>query len=84
MRFQVATPSLARRCSATKLLPLFNLVPRLRIELGTRGISVRQQHLCIEILTHLAAVGQAVEQLLLSIQQYGIDGYEGRSEVSVY
>jgi len=56
------------------------MVPRPRIELGTRGFSVRQQSLCIEILTHLAAVGQAAEQLLLSIQQYGHDGREGGND----
>jgi len=39
------------------------MVPRPRIELGTRGFSVRQQHICIEILTHLVAVGQVAEQL---------------------
>ncbi len=45
------------------------MVPRPRIELGTRGFSVRQEHLFTEILTHLVAVGQAAEQFLLSIQQ---------------
>jgi len=39
------------------------MVPRPRIELGTRGFSVRQEHLLIEILTHLAALGQVAEQL---------------------
>ena len=44
-------------------LRLINLVPRPRIELGTRGFSVRQQHLLIEILIHLAALGQVADQL---------------------
>jgi len=39
------------------------MVPRPRIELGTRGFSVRQQNLLVEILNHLAALGQAAEQL---------------------
>ncbi len=47
------------------------MVPRPRIELGTRGFSVRQQHLCMEILTHLVAVGQAAEQLR---QELGSNG----------
>jgi hypothetical protein len=46
------------------LVNLFNcMVPKARIELATRGFSVRQEHLCIEILTHLAAIGQAAEEL---------------------
>ena len=47
------------------------MVPRPRIELGTRGFSVRQQDLCIEILTHLVAVGQVAEQLR---QELGSNG----------
>jgi hypothetical protein len=46
------------------------VVPKPRVELGTRGFSVRQDF-CIEILTYLAAAGQAASQLLLSIQQDG-------------
>ena len=53
------------------------VVPRPRIELGTRGFSVRQENLCIEILTHLAAVGQDAEKLLLLIQQ---GGHEDRAK----
>ena len=37
--FEPATLALARRCSTTELFPQ-NLVPRPRIELGTRGFSV--------------------------------------------
>ncbi len=36
---------------------------RARIELATRGFSVRQEHLCFEILTHLVDIGQVAEEL---------------------
>ena len=39
-RFELATSSLARRRSTAELLP-HSMVPRPRIELGTRGFSVR-------------------------------------------
>ena len=38
-RFELATLSLARRCSTAELLP--QVVPRIRVELMTRGFSVR-------------------------------------------
>ena len=47
------------------------MVPRPRIELGTRGFSVRQEHLFLEILSHLAAMGQVAEQLR---QELGSNG----------
>ena len=47
------------------------MVPRPRIELGTRGFSVRQGHLLVEILTHLVALGQAAEQLRQSLSSNG-------------
>ena len=53
------------------------MVPRPRIELGTRGFSVRQQHLCIEILTHLVAVGQVAEQLRQELGSNGNDHPKG-------
>ena len=37
-RFELATPSLARRCSTTELFP--HMVPQHRIELWTQGFSV--------------------------------------------
>ena len=43
------------------------MVPRPRIELGTRRFSGRQLDLCVEILQHLASVGQAASQLLSSL-----------------
>ena len=46
-------------------------MPRPRIELGTRGFSVRQEHLLVEILTHLAALGQAAEQLRQALGSNG-------------
>ena len=44
-------------------------MPKPRTEPGALGFSVPQKQLCIEILTHLAAVGQAAEQLLSSLGQ---------------
>jgi hypothetical protein len=44
------------------------MVPRPRIELGTPGFSVREENLCIKILTYLVAIGQAAKQLLSSHQ----------------
>ena len=44
------------------------MVPRPRIELGTRRFSVFQQGLTLEILQHLVSIGQAAEQLSRSIQ----------------
>ena len=44
------------------------MVPRPRIELGTRRFSVYQQELTLAILQHLASIGQAAEQLLQSFQ----------------
>ena len=58
-------------------------VPRPRIELGTRGFSVRQENLCIEILTQLAAVGQAADKLLLSIQQDDSAGDNGHKSEEI-
>ncbi len=52
-----------RPADATDGLSEKEEVPKPRIELGTRGFSVRQEHLCIEILTHLADIGQAAEEL---------------------
>ena len=54
------------------------MVPRPRIKLGTRGFSVRQQHLCIEILTHLVAVGQVAEQLRQELGSNGNDHPKGQ------
>ena len=48
------------------------MVPRPRIELGTRGFSVRQQLLVLAILDHLAAVGQVAEKLR---QELGSNGH---------
>ena len=39
-RFELATFSLARRCSTTEPLPHYNFVPRGRIELPTPAFSV--------------------------------------------
>jgi len=47
------------------------MVPGPRIELGTRGFSVRQENLYIEMLTHLVAIGQAAQELLSSSQNNG-------------
>lgn len=68
-----------RLADATGGLPKNDVVPRTRIELVTRGFSVHQQYLLIEILTNLAAVGQAAQQLLLSFElgrQRSGDGHE--------
>jgi len=43
-----------------------------RIELGTRGFSVRQQHLFLEMLAHLTAVGQVAEQIR---QEFNSNGH---------
>jgi len=39
-------------------------MPRRRIELGIRGFSVFQEHLLLEMLAYLAAVGQVAEPLM--------------------
>jgi len=44
-------------------------VPRPGIGPGTRRFSVYQEQLTLEILQHLASIGQAAEQLLQSLQQ---------------
>jgi len=44
------------------------VVPRPRIELGTRRFSVYQQQLTLAILQHLASIGQAAEQLLQTFE----------------
>ncbi|GEM_PF-5325294 len=56
---------------ATRGLGKDEKVPRTRIELVTRGFSVRQEHLYIEILTHLVAIGQAAQELLSSVRNNG-------------
>ena len=48
------------------------VVPRARVELATRGFSVRQEHLLLEMLTHLIALGQVAEQLK---QDLGSNGH---------
>ncbi len=55
------------------------MVPRPRIELGTRGFSVRQENLLIEILTHLAALGQVADQLR---QALGSNGHHEQVQVA--
>ena len=50
---------------------IFSQVPRPRFELGTRGFSVRHEHLLIEILTYLAALGQVAEQLKQALGSNG-------------
>jgi hypothetical protein len=81
-RFELATSSLARRHSTTELLP--RMVPRPRIELGTRRFSVYQQGLSVEILQHLASIGQIAEQLLRSIQlDNSVNGTETNDSIKI-
>ncbi len=52
----------------TRGLEEANVVPRNRIELLTRGFSVQQECMLIEILDHLIALGRAADVLRESLE----------------